>query len=133
MNSNSTETREIRRFGLIALLLFGGLSAGGIWFGKPIQALVFGILSALGIGFVLFPKPLRPVFNGWLKITHFIGKAISTVSLILIYYFVIPPAAIIKRTTGGPPLPIKPDKRRSTYWVSRKVPAQAKEQYTKRF
>ncbi len=133
MSLNSTDTKEIRRFGLIALIFFGCLCAIGIWLEKPLPTYLFGTLSALGLGFILFPHQLRPVFAAWLKIAHFLGRVVTTLILTLAYYLVITPAALIKRLFGGIPLPIKPDKNVSSYWVTRREAAQSKEQFLKRF
>jgi hypothetical protein len=130
---NSTDTKQIRKFGLIAFLFFGCLFTVGIWVEKTLPIYLFGSLSALGLGFILFPNQLRPVFFSWLKIAHYIGKFITTLVLSLAYYFVITPAALIKRIFGGTPLPIKPDRNVSSYWVTRKEAAQSKEQFSKRF
>lgn len=55
MSSNLTKAGDVRKFGLIALSLFGGLCALGIWTQKQIPAVIFGSLAALGIVFILFP------------------------------------------------------------------------------
>ncbi len=133
MSLNSTDTKNIRTFGLIALIFFGCLCALGIWFEKSPPTYLFGTLSALGLGFFLFPHRLRPVFIAWLKIAHFIGRIFTTLILTFAYYLVITPAALLKRIFGGIPLPIKPDKNVSSYWVTRKEAVQSKEQFFKRF
>ena len=133
MSLNSTDTKQIRTFGLIALIFFGFLCAIGIWSDKPLPTYLFGTLSALGLGFILLPYRLRPVFVAWLKIAHFLGRVVTTLILALAYYLVITPAAFTKRIFGGTPLPIKPDKNVSSYWMTRKEAAQSKEQFFKRF
>jgi hypothetical protein len=130
---NSTDTKQIRKFGLIALIFFGCLFAIGLWVEKPFPIYLFGSLSALGLGFILFPNQLRPVFVSWLKIAHYIGKIITALVLTLAYFLVITPAALIKRIFGGTPLPIKPDKNVSSYWVTRIEGAQPNERFSKRF
>jgi len=130
---NSTDNKQIRKFGLIALIFFGCLCAIGIWLEKSLPTYLFGTLSALGLGFILFPHQLRPVFAAWLRIAHFLGRVVTTVILTLAYYLVITPAALIKRIFGGTPFPIKPDKNVSSYWVTRKEAVQSKEQFSKRF
>ena len=133
MSLNSTDTKQIRNFGLIALIFFGCLCALGIWMEKRIPIYVFGTLSALGLGFILFPHRLRPAFDVWLKFAHFLGRVVTTLILTLAYYLVITPAALIKRIFGGTPLPVRPDKNVSSYWVTRKEAVQSKEQFLKRF
>lgn len=117
----------------MAFVFFGCLCAFGIWSEKPLPTYLFGTLSALGLGFILFPRQFKPAFVVWLKIAHFVGSVITTLILTFAYYMVITPAAIIKRILGGVPLPVKPDKSVQSYWVKRKEAVQPKEQFLKRF
>ena len=133
MNSNSTSSKDIRRFGVIAFVFFGALSGIGFWTNKAVPAYLFGFLSVLGCGFILMPTRLKPIYDGWVKIAHFIGKVVTTLVLTLMYYLVITPAALIKRLFGGRPLPVRPDKEASSYWVARTEPAQPKERFIKRY
>lgn len=133
MSLNSTDTNQIRKFGLTTLIFFGCLCALGIWLEKSLPIYFFGTLSALGIGFVSLPHQLKPVFDTWLKIAHFMGRVVTTLMLTFAYYLVITPAALIKRIFGGTPLPLKPDKNVLSYWVTRKEAVQSKEQFSKRF
>lgn len=133
MNWNSTDTREIRKFGSIALIFFGTLCSLGIWRQKVLLTYLFGLLSLLGLGFILLPKPLRPAYSGWLKIAHLIGRTITTLVLTLAYYLVVTPSALIRRVFGGRPLPVKPDNTASSYWVDRSEPCQPQERFYKRY
>jgi hypothetical protein len=133
MNSSSTNLREIRKFGLVAFLLFGALCALGSWRGKVIPTYFFGLLSLLGIGFSVLPATFTPVYNVWLKVAHLFGRVVTILILTLAYYLVVTPSALIKRLFGGPPLPVKPDKKASSYWVSRTEPVQPKERFLKRY
>jgi hypothetical protein len=133
VNSNSTDAKEIRKFGLIAFSFFGCLCVLGIWLDKPIPTYLFGFLSLLGFGFILIPSRMRPIYGVWLRIAHFLGRVVNTIILTLAYYLVITPAALIKRFFGGAPLPIKPDKDCLSYWVTRDEPAQPRERFFKRF
>jgi hypothetical protein len=133
MSSNSTSSKDIRRFGVIAFVFFGALSGIGFWTNKAVPTYLFGFLSVLGCGFILMPSRLKPVYAVWLKIAHFVGKVVTTLVLTLAYYVVITPAALLKRLFGGRPLPVKPDKKTSSYWVARTEPAQPKERFTKRY
>jgi len=133
MISSSTEIREIRKFGIIALIFFGLLCTLGVWLDKRLPVYLFGFLALLGLGFVLTPGILRPVYLVWLKVAHFIGKVVTIVIMTLAYYLVITPAALIKGLFGGRPLPILPDKNASSYWIARAEPAQPKERFIKRY
>ncbi len=133
MISSSTSHKEIRRFGLIAFLLFGVLSALGYWRGKVFPTWLFSIFSLFGLGFLILPAPLSPIYNAWLKVAHFVGGIITTCVLTLAYYLMITPSAFIKRRFGGSALPTKPDKETSSYWVARSEPLQTKERFVKRY
>ena len=133
MNSSSTNKKEIRKFGIIAFLFFGCLCALGLWRQKPVAFYLFGVLSLLGMGFILLPTLLRPVYDAWLRIAHLIGRTVTIVMLTLAYYLVITPSAVAKRIFGGRPLPLKPDPNTPSYWVERAEPAQPKERFHKRY
>ena len=133
MISPSTELKEIRKFGVIAFVFFGSLSALGFWNQKYILGSFFCLLSMMGIGFILDPSRFKPIHHIWIKAAHFIGGLISMMALILIYYLVITPAALLKRIIGGRPLPIKPDKKALSYWVPRTEPSQPKDRFLKQF
>ena len=130
---SSTDKKEIRKFGAVALLFFGFLCSIAIWRQKFLIACFFGALSLLGTGFLIFPGILRPAYQKWMQIAHFIGKLITLIMLTMAYYLVITPFALIKKIFGGSPIPLKPDKTVSSYWVSRSELAQPKERFIKRF
>jgi len=133
MISSSTEPGQIRKFGLAAFLFFGCLSALGFWRGKQAVGLFFCMLSAVGLGLLLFPGPLSPLYAAWLKVARAAACVITAAVLALAFYLVITPSALIKRIFGGRPLPLGPDNKASTYWVGRSEPAQEKDRYKKRF
>jgi uncharacterized membrane protein len=133
MTSFSTEIKDIRKFGMIAVIFFGCLFMLGVWRQKPVPIYLFGALSLLGLGFILIPGYLTPVYKGWHMVAHFIGTVVTTAALVMAYYVVITPMAFIKRLFGGRPLTMKPDKNSSTYWVAREEPAQPKERFIKRY
>ena len=133
MNSNSTDPKAVRKFGLAALLLFGAFFVVSVGLGKPAAAIFFNILAIIGAGLFAMPARLMGVYQTWLKIGHFIGTAITMMVLALGFYLVITPSAIIKRFFGGRPLPLKPDRNTTSYWVTRDEPSQPLERYVKRY
>jgi hypothetical protein len=105
----------------------------GLWVKKPIPTYLFGFLAALGLGFILIPAKLKPVYAAWMKAAYFLSRVVTTLILTLAYYLVITPSALLKRLFGGTPLPIKPDKKASSYWVDRDEVIQPRERYLKRY
>jgi hypothetical protein len=132
-SSSSTEPKEIRRFGIAALVFFGLLAGLGIWRAKPVPAVFFGILAAVGFLCLVLPGPAAPLYRAWMAVAHRIGAALTTVVLTLAYYLVITPAALIKRIFGGRPLSLRPDPERESYWLDRDEPAQPVERFSKRY
>jgi hypothetical protein len=130
---NSTDIKERRRFGIIAFVFFGTLFLLGLWTGKPVPIYLFGFLCLLGLGLICFPRTLNPVYLGWLKIAHFLGRVVTATILALAYYLIITPSAIIKRIFGGRPIQLKPDKDVPSYWVTRDEPVQPRERFVKRY
>jgi hypothetical protein len=127
------EERQIRRFGLIAFLLFGALSGVGIWRQRPIPICLFGALATIGLGLLLLPTPLKPLYRGWLRVAHGIGRGMTAIMLTVAFYLVITPTAWLKRIFGGRPLPTAPDPERPSYWVERTEPTQPRERFYKRY
>lgn len=125
--------KETRKFGVTAFIFFSCLCAISIWREKEILIYFFGTLAFLGFALLLLPGPLAPLHSAWLKFAHFIGKTVTTILMSIAYYLVITPTALLKRIFGGKPLPLKPDKNISSYWVDRTEPAQPKERFLKRF
>jgi Saxitoxin biosynthesis operon protein SxtJ len=128
-----TDSKQVRKFGFIALIFFGCLFSIGLWAERPVATYVFGGLSFLGLGLVVLPEWLRPVYDGWMKVAHLIGRMVNILILTIAYYVVITPSALIKRVLGGAPIQTRPDKSASSYWIPRTEPAQPKERFLKRF
>lgn len=133
MTSSSTDRREIRKFGLIALVFFGTLAGLGLWRARMMVTAIFGALALLGALFLLLPGPTTPLYRGWMKIAHRIGIFMTALVLTIAYYIVITPAGLMKRIFGGRPLPFRPDPDLPTYWVERSEPAQPKARFKKRY
>lgn len=133
MNSSSTDVREIRKFGAVAVVFFGSLTGLAFWKQKLALKAIFGLLALTGLGLLLLPGPLSPVYRAWMKAAHLIGRTMTIVMLTLAFYLVITPAGLIKRVFGGAPLPLEPDRSASSYWVARKEPAQPRERFRKRY
>ena len=133
MGSFSTDDRDIRKLGAACLCFFGLLFALALWREKFFASYIFGFLTVLGLGFLILPGPLRPLYRAWLKIARFIGVVMTAVILTLSYYVVVTPTALLKRVFGGRPVPTAPERNAATYWVSRPEPAQPKERFVKRY
>ncbi|MDM8536676.1 hypothetical protein QUF70_07985 [Desulfobacterales bacterium HSG17] len=128
-----TNIKEIRRFGIIALFFFGCLTSIGIWQEKILPSTFFGVLSFFGVLFFLFPSLMAPIYHGWLKVGHAIGRFVTIIFLALAYIFIITPFAMAKRIISGRPLPLTPDDKAKSYWRERDQPMQTGERFFKRY
>lgn len=133
MTLNPTDRGETRRFGAMAFIFFGLLCATAVWRAKIFMAIIFGLLTAMGMVLTVIPEHARPLYIAWRRIAQFLGRVITSVVLIMAYYLVITPSGLLKRIVGGPPLPLNADKAAASYWISRDEPAQPKDRFLKRF
>jgi hypothetical protein len=117
----------------VALLFFGALCGLAVWREKAILSWLFGCLGLIGAALALLPSRTGPLYRGWLKVAHLVGKVVTTSILSLAYYLVITPSAWLKRLFGGRPLPWRPDRQAASYWVERQEPAQPRERFVKRY
>jgi len=118
---------------LIACVFFGCIAALLAIKGRLVLAAVFGSLSLVGLGLLLMPSPLMPVYRVWIKTAQWIGHLVSQIVLTVAYYLVVTPSGLLKRCLGGRPLPMRPDPGKATYWVERSEPVQPRERFTKRY
>jgi hypothetical protein len=133
MTSFSTDLRQIRRFGLAGVVFFGLLGGLGYWRAKAVPAGFFSLLTLLCMGFLIFPARFAPIYGGWMKVAHRIGRYFTAFILSLAYYLVITPFALVMRIFGKTALPVRQDKKISSYWVPRSEPVQPKERFFKRY
>jgi hypothetical protein len=132
-SSSSIEPKEVRRFGLAALVFFGILAGIGIWRAKYYPGAVFGSLAAIGFFCAVFPAQAAPLYRTWMAVARWIGTGFTTATLTLSYYLVITPVALIKRFFSSKPLPMSPDPEQTSYWQKRSEPAQPPKRFLKRY
>ena len=128
MDSISTDTKAIRKFGFIALIFFGGLATIGLWAERPVATCVFGVLGILGFGLAALPERLRPVYGAWMKVAHLVGRVVNT----LIWPSPTTwssPLRLDQASDGRRSDPDQADKKASSYWIARTEPAQPKERF----
>jgi hypothetical protein len=109
------EKRDIRMVFSIFSLLF--ILLAWKYYPSVLSYLLIGLSLCLISLVVFFPLTLRPLFKGWLKIAHLIGRFNTQVLLSLMFVTVFIPVGIIMRMVGKDPM-----KRRTndegSYWES---------------
>jgi hypothetical protein len=117
INWNPTR-KELREFGFLCLLFFGGLAAwnwhkGGVTLGVELlsaAALIGGVLGAVA------PQLLKYIFVGWIVAVFPIGWTISHLLLGFIFFFVLTPIGLLLRALGQDPMNRRFDRNAKTYW-----------------
>ncbi|MBI9075851.1 MAG: hypothetical protein JEZ02_10600 [Desulfatibacillum sp.] len=133
LNSKPSAAGEIKRFGLIALVVFGCLFALATWRGREFLTGFFAVFAIAGGLCAAAPQPMAPLQAAWTAAAKAFGAGINAFFLILAWFLVITPLAWLKRLVSGRPLPLHPDKNAQTYWVNRKEPVQPRERFGKRY
>ena len=132
MTHNSTEIKNTRKFGIVALIFFGLLCSLALWRSKPGVATFFAVLALLGLSFIAFPAQMKPAHDAWVKVAHLIGKTINITLLTIVYFLVITPFAILMKILRQDPLHPKTEDK-TTYWVTRQETAQPKDRFYNRY
>jgi hypothetical protein len=110
--------KELRQFGFLCLLFFGGLALwygwdNGFTLGVKIltgAALIGGVLGAVA------PQLLKYVFVGWIVAVFPIGWTVSHILLGSIYYLVLTPIGLLVRALGNDPMNRTFDRAAKSYW-----------------
>jgi hypothetical protein len=118
INWNPTR-KELRQFGFLCVVFFGGLAAWGFHKHGPslgveamaAAAAVGGVLGALA------PQLLKPVFVGWMVAAFPIGWTVSHLLLGFIFFFVLTPIGLLLRILGHDPMSRGFDRDAKTYWI----------------
>ncbi len=118
------DTRTLRQFAGLCLLVFGGLAA---WHGFVHHRLVLaGILAALAVGLggpgLAAPRLIRPIFVGWMILAFPIGWVVSHVMLAVLFYGLFTPIGLVMRLAGRDPLSLRPGPPSDTYWTLKAAP-----------
>jgi hypothetical protein len=113
-------TRELRGFGLIAMIFFGALGAW-MWLSRePGWAwLWWGMGVAIGLPGLLRPASVRLVFVLFSLAAKPISWIVSHVIVLVLFYGVITPTGVLLRLFGRETLDLARDPARSSYWTRR--------------
>jgi saxitoxin biosynthesis operon SxtJ-like protein len=137
------DARTLRRFGFVALAVFGALGGVVLWrhslFGIDLAGSSAGIahvLWAAGGASALFslfaPRLNRFLYRGLMLAGIPIGFVLSYIFMGLIFYAIITPVGLVFRLFGRDPLRRKFDSKLATYWVDHQEP-ESVERYFKQY
>ena len=110
--------RMLRQFSGIWIVFFGAIAARQEYHHHHTVAIVLAALAfTLGPLGLVWPRVMKPIFVGWMRLTHPIGWVVSRLVLGLIFYGLFTPFAWVFRLMGRDALRLKPQPQASTYWL----------------
>ena len=135
--------RDLRQFGVIALVAFGLLGAWILWRGtlfgvdlsaaaRTIAYVLWGVGVVSGIFSVVAPAANRPLYVMLIVLTYPIGFVVSHVILAVIFYGMITPIGLVFRLAGRDALRRKFEPDAASYWIAHRRPDSV-ERYFRQF
>lgn len=117
--SKFNNRKEWRKFGIGLGIILCVVAVLQIIKGRPAAPvfLAAGAVSA-GLGLAL-PVALKPLFIVFLVLGEILGWISTRVLLAVLFYAMLTPIALIRRLLGRGPMPMSPDPKASTYWITR--------------
>lgn len=122
------DERTLRQFGILALMVFGGLAALG-WTQHAIFGLHLGearqltvaVLAIVGLFSlacsVIYPLGNRTLFVLLQTLTYPIGLVVSYLLLALLFFSVLGPTALVLRILRRRPIQLGFDPKATSYWT----------------
>jgi glucan phosphoethanolaminetransferase (alkaline phosphatase superfamily) len=119
----SPTQRQIRQFGWLFFVVFTfGVPAWKAWHTSSLADVEFTV-PLLGVFFLaaayLFPSVLNKPYRWWMGLGLLMGLVVGNAVVAVVFYLVMTPIGLINRVRGKHFMPLKPDARVSTYWITR--------------
>ena len=116
------KTSSNRNFGLVFFIVFLILGFWPITNGEEIRIwLVVISLIFLVLGMIK-SKLLTPLNKLWFKFGMILGAIVAPVVMGAVFFLVVTPIGIVMRAMGKDLINKKHDKKKETYWITRKTP-----------
>lgn len=117
--------RTLRQFGLLCLVIFGGLALWNaiVLDNLPAGAVLGALALTLGPLGLIRPQALKWVYVGWMIVAFPIGWTVSKFVLGILFYGLFTPIALVFRLVGRDALRRRPKRELSSYWMRKAMPA----------
>ena len=111
-------SRTLRQFALLCLVIFSALGVfQHYWRQRENAALMFGVLAiVLGLGGLIWPRGIRPVFITAIKLTMPIGFVMSRVLLGILFFVFFTPLALVFKLIGRDAMRRRYEPGQQSYW-----------------
>ena len=110
--------RDLRKFGLLFLVVLGGLGLLMLWRASPWSPWFLGAGAIFGVLGMLWPAALKGIYFLWMTLGACLGVIVSNLILTILFFLIITPIGWVMRLLGKDLLD-KKMKDRDSYWVPR--------------
>jgi hypothetical protein len=110
--------RTVRQFAVFWLAFFGGLAVWEV--AEEKQVIAFGLAALAfvgGIGGLVYPALLRPIYAGWMVLVFPLNWVVSHLLLAMLFFGVFTPLAVVLKLVGRDALQRRRGLDRITYWA----------------
>lgn len=122
------DPRQLRQFGLVALVAFGVIGGAILWRGglfgldfgaaaRPVAYVLWGAGAGSALFSLVFPAANRPLYVTLAVFAFPIGFVVSHVVLAFLFFGILTPVALVFRLVGRDPLARRFEPERESYWV----------------
>ena len=113
--------RQLRQFGALWLVFFLGIAGMRWWHGHGGTATWALAIAAvvIGVGGMVLPALIRPIYTAWMVAAFPIGWTVSRVALATIFFGILTPLGALFRARGRDPLRLGRGAR-ETYWTAKR-------------
>jgi len=128
------EKKELRKFGLILLVVMAAVGSLWLWRERETAAYVFYSIAAYALVATLaLPVALKPARWLLMKFAHVMGWFNTRLILIILYYLLFTPIGLVMRLFGKDLLNKKIDREAESYWIPRKKEPFDRKRYERQF
>jgi hypothetical protein len=114
--------RDLRVFGLLLVVFFGGFGGYFLWRAGEITTTVIALWSvggAMSLVFWAVPPLRRTLYRTWMTVAYPIGWTVSHLAVGVLYYLILTPIGLLMRLFGHDPMRRRFDRQAKSYWIAR--------------
>lgn len=130
---DTSNRKEQRKFGFVmagACAVIGGVRS---WLVGGFAPTFFYIAAAFILTGVVYPRALKPVYDGWLRFALVVNWVMTRVLLTIAFYGMITPARLVLLLRRQDPLRRKWEPDSPTYWQDAEPQPDSLDRYRQQF
>jgi|SRR5215813_11469689 len=122
-NAREPSAAELRYFGLVLAAILGvlGAAARWRWHAPSVAAGVWSVAVAAAVAYYALPSLRRPLVLVWRAALRPMERAVSSLTLAIVYYVVFAPVGLLLRAAGRDSLERRFDAGAASYFAPRRT------------